>query len=172
MLIFSFSGPLSFVMLIYLIRGPTTWTAASFVGCCRAYCWHNIQGLWLPFLYSPPSGVLVGDRVGSHLLRWKLMVPCSRTSKSPGRTMLPTKASPGQFLYSSFNHPCSKLSLMQSNGGSPEKRLGWNKLSNLHFITIYYTYCLGVGTRGLWVRKETQKYFLPFRCFSSGWGRG
>lgn len=81
-----------------------------------------------------------------------------------GGQLLPTKIFPGQFLHSYFNHSCSKLSLIESNGWSPERRLGWNKLSNIHFMTICYMCCL-VGRRGLGIKKEIQNTSCPSGAF-------
>lgn len=151
-------------MLIYLTRGLTTWAAASFLGPTSGT---PFRVLCLPFstAWGLPTWALVGDRVGFHLLSWKLMVPCSGTPESSGRTIATNENLPGQFLHSSFNHPCSKRSLIESNGWSPERRLEWNKLSNIHFMTICYMCCLVVGRRGLGIKKEIQNTSCPSGAF-------
>lgn len=74
----------------------------------------------LPFLYCGWQGEgtfhcwrLSWREVGSPLLRWKLMIPCSGTTGNSGRVMLLMKTFSGRFFGVPFGHPRSKLSLIE-----------------------------------------------------------
>lgn len=69
--------------------------------------------------------------------------------------MLPTKTFPGQFLWSSFWPPPFQ--------GQFERRLGWNKLSNVHFLTLQRAVLQGGGALG--IRKGVKISSCPSGAF-------
>lgn len=160
-------------MLIYLTRGLTAQAAASFLGCNRAACQHSLQvlclssftswglstmrgvsgrGGWLPPTQMKVNGSLQWDP-------WKLWEG----------NCYQQKPSLGSFFQVPLTIPVLSSVGWNLMGGSPERRLGWNKLSNIHTFHEYPLHMLSWGgEEGLGIIKGIKNN----SCFPFSWVMG